>query len=122
MTIATINKTVYQGVDSTLSFIVTDSLGVARNITSATFKWTAFHNDTGDILQKALGTGLVLGTAASGQVAVVFTAAEMTIPPLTYEYNLEMTITVSSVTTKSIEATGFLTVEPNKILDEVVVV
>jgi len=115
-----INKTLYQGVDDELAFVITDDANDERDISSATFNFVAYHNDTGDVLQKILGDGLALGTSKSGQVAALFYADEMIVPPLTYEYQLEMTITVSAVTTTSIEANGYLTVEPNRILDEVV--
>lgn len=117
MTLQQINKTLYQGVDDELAFIITDSNGAARDITNATFKFTAYHPETGDVLPKTLGHGLAFGTAKSGQVAALFTADEMTIPPLTYSFQLEMIITISGVTTTSIEATGCLTVEPNVRLD-----
>lgn len=113
MTLQQINKTVYQGADDEIPFIITDDNGAVRNIAGATFEWAAYHAVTGDVLQKTLGAGLALGTVAGGQIAVIFTAAEMTIPPLTYTHQLEMTIAVSGVTTTSIEATGCLTVEPN---------
>lgn len=114
------NKTLYQGVDDELAFVITDADAVERDISTATFNFVAYHNDTGDVLQKTLGDGLALGTSKSGQIAALFYAAEMILPPLTYDYQLEMTITVSAVTTTSIEANGYLTVEPNRILDEVV--
>jgi hypothetical protein len=119
MTLSTINKTVYQGADDSIPFVITDASGAVRNIATATFEWTAYHNTTGDVLQKTLEDGLALGTATSGQVAVLFAAAEMTIPPLTYAYQLEMTITVAGVTTTSVEASGYLLVQPNRILAEV---
>ena len=117
MTLTQINKTLYQGADDLLLLVVTDSNGAARDITYATFEFTAYHNTTGDVLQKTLGNGLAFGTAKSGQVGVMFKAAEMTIPALAYTCQLEMTITVTGVTTTSIEAAGSLTVEPNVRLD-----
>jgi hypothetical protein len=112
------NKTVYQDADDQLLFVITDDNGVARDISTATFNFTAYHNVTGDVLQKTLGSGLAFGTPSKGQIAVLFSASEMTIPAFIYEYILEMTITVAGVTTTSIEATGYLTVEPNRILEE----
>jgi hypothetical protein len=119
MTLQQTNKTVYQGADDTIPFMVTDANGAVRNISTATFGWTAYHNVTGDVLQKTLGDGLALGDATKGQIAVLFTAAEMIIPPLTYTYQLEMTIAEAGVTTTSIEASGYLLVQPNRILAEV---
>ena len=116
MTLTQVNKTLYQSADDLLLLVITDANGAARDITDATFNFTAYHNTTGDVLQKTLGNGLAFGTARSGQIGVMFKAAEMTIPALTYTCQLEMTITVNGVTT-SIEATGFLTVEPNVRLD-----
>lgn len=122
MTLSTVNKTLYQGVDDSLSFAITDDTDVARDVFGATFNWTAYHNVTGDILQKTLDSGISTGTdPTKGIVTVSFTADEMTVPPLTYTYQLFMTITVSSVTTTTLEATGYMQVEPNRILDEVVV-
>jgi hypothetical protein len=118
MTLATINKTVYQGVDDAIPFVITDTTGAPRDITTASFEWTAYHNVTGDVLTKTIGDGLALGDE-DGQVAVLFTADEMTIPPLTYTYQLEMTITVAAVTTTTLEAWGYLQVEPGRILEEV---
>jgi hypothetical protein len=119
MTLTQINKTVYQGVDDELPFVITDVNGAFRNINAATFNWAAYHNITGDVLQKTLGDGLALGNPTRGEIAVLFTAAEMTIPPLTYTYQLEMTLTISGITTTTIEATGYLIVQPNRILTEV---
>ena len=110
MTLTQVNKTLYQGADDLLLLVITDASGAARDISYATFNFTAYHTTTGDVLQKTLGNGLAFGTARNGQIGVIFTAAEMTIPPLTYTYQLEMTITVSGVTTTTIEATGCLTV------------
>ena len=118
MTLTTVNATVYQGVDDDLPIVVTDANGAPRDITNATFKWTAYHSVTGDVLVKTLGSGLAFGTPSKGQIAVLFSASEMTIPAFIYEYILEMTLTVAGVTTTSIEATGYLTVEPNRILEE----
>jgi hypothetical protein len=117
-----INKVMYQGVDDEIAFVITDNATPpdTRDISTATFAFVAYHNATGDILQKTLGDGLAFGTATDGQIAVVFTADEMTIPAFIYEFILEMTITVATVTTTSIEATGYLTVEPNRILEETV--
>ena len=116
-----INKILYQGVDDELAFIITDNATppVARDISTATFTFTAYHNATGDVLQKTLGSGLALGTAKDGQLAALFTADEMTIAPLTYAYQLFMTITVSAVTTTTLEAWGYLQVEPGRIIEEV---
>jgi hypothetical protein len=121
MVLSQVNKTVYQGVDDNLLFVITDNSTppVPRDITYATFTFTAYHNATGDVLQKTLGSGLALGTVKDGQIAALFTAAEMTIAPLTYTYQLFMTITVSAVTTTTLEATGYLQVEPGRILEEV---
>jgi hypothetical protein len=122
MTLSQINKTLYQGVDDLLLFVITDNSTppVPRDITYATFTFAAYHNATGDVLQKTLGNGLAFGTAKSGQIGVMFKAAEMTIAPLTYTYQLEMTITVSGVATTTIEASGYLIVQPNRILTEVI--
>jgi hypothetical protein len=113
-----LSQVVYQDADDQLLFVITDDNGVARDISTATFNFTAYHNVTGDVLQKTLGSGLAFGTPSKGQIAVLFSASEMTIPAFIYEYILEMTITVAGVTTTSIEATGYLTVEPNRILEE----
>ena len=119
MTLSIVNKTVYQGADDLLSFTITDVGGVARDIFGATFVWVAYHNLTGDVLQKQIGNGVTIDDHATGAVTVAFTAAEMTLAALTYTYQLEMTITSAGVTTTTLEAWGYLQVEPGRIIEEV---
>ena len=73
---------------------------------------------------KTLDSGLALGDATKGEVAVMFTATEMVIQPLTYTYQLEMTylppkpLPSTEDPVVSIEASGYIIVQPNRILVE----
>lgn len=116
MTLTVLNKTIYQGADDDLAFVITDATNTALDITNASFEWAAYHDVTGDVLQKTLGNGLAFGDPTKGQIAVVFATAEMTIPPLAYTYQLEMTVTANGTATTSIEATGYLIVQPNRLV------
>lgn len=122
MTLTYVNKTVYQGQDDALAFVIVGGSDgkTPVDITTATFNWTAYHVLTGDVLSKELGSGLAFGTAKDGQLAATLTAAELSaIPALTYEHILQMILPVGKTDTlTTIEAMGYLTVEPNRIEEE----
>ena len=98
--------TIYQGDDVSIPFVITDSTGIPKNITGATFRW---------VLRASSSTALTItsvtfGDQTKGQVAVSLSDAQtLTLNAITYNYILEMVLT----STHSVEATGTIHVKRN---------
>jgi len=95
----------YRGDSHSEVFTVTDSAGVAVNLTSASARFTVKSRDTDAqadaVLTRtsAVGGGITI-TAATGVVTVAFVAATMAaLSPGRYVYDLEVTLSDGTVYT-----------------------
>ena len=110
MVLSQVNKTLYQGEDGNLPFVVTDANANAVDISCATFTWVVWNISTGIIVTKTLGDGLILGDPKKGQVAVIFTYADTaTSIPTQYVHQLEMV----RLGEHTIEAAGMVSILKN---------
>lgn len=92
---------VYQGEGKSLVFTVVDENGAAIDITGATVTWRlAKIAAAGSLLEKTVGSGIVLTTPGSGILTVTLDAAD-TSGRVAGEYIQELTVTLSAVPSKS---------------------